>query len=309
MQKEIVTRKNTYKMSTSAPSSNSKNSAGTSQLQTEVNIQQATKNLTNGSEHPENRPARNNKQSRPRGRRNQAELDFSGSSEDDALPPPRRPAPAVDGLDPLERAMKMREQAQGQWTKHDPNLAGSDACTLRETHLLFKKLPEHLAGLIKVGPRPLEDFLTNLGALVVKWGSIRDDMLYRPVGGDVAKTNRTIEASLDVLTKFRENYNQISNSPSAISSIISFFQDPVMAALLGAAQVEESVAQLKAFSRNNRTLAAMSFSSLLKWKPAHVFRSQGNKRKYGDSYQYNRQGRTDRGGDKGDGRGYKQTRM
>ena len=312
MQRQIVTRKNIYNMSTA---NNSKeNQQGPSQLQTEIDVENSTAALSNSKNScgPNPRPARGNK-GRGRGRRVNTELEYSGSSEDEVVREPRQVNEADRGLDPLERAMKIREESQGKWLKHDQNLAGGDACTLRESHLLFRKLPEIVAGLLKVGPKPLEDFLTNIGALVVKWGSIRDDMLYRPVRGDLGKTNRIITASLDVLTKFRENYNQISNSPSAISSLVSFYQDPVFSALYGPSQVEESVGQLKAFARNNRTLAAMSFSGLLKWKPAHVFRAQGGgKRKYGGDGQYynGRSYRSDKNGDsKGESRAYKQTRI
>ena len=167
------------------------------------------------------------------------------------------------------------------WWKHDANLAHSDHIILSDTRGLFKNLPDSIASLVKTGTKPLEEFIVSLGIIIQKWKSLKESLKFK--GGNLEDTLLLVESSLDILVYFRDKFSAISVSPSAVPSIVSYYSDPILVALFGKGPSDEAIAQLKAFCKINQTLAAASFSSLLKWTPKHQFQKSGSKRPQGSN--------------------------
>ena len=175
--------------------------------------------------------------------------------------------------------------AAGQWWKHDENLAHGDHIILSDSRILFKQLPDIIASLVKSGGKPLEDFIVSLGAIIQKWKSLKESLVFK--GGNLDDTMLLVDSSIESLVFFRDKFSALAVAPSAVPSIVSFYGDQVFVALFGKGPSEEAIAQLKAFCRVNQVLAAASFSSLLKWTPKHQYNKSNGKRSHSNNQNQN----------------------
>ena len=248
----------------------------------DVAVQRLVQDQNQGEDVP------NGQRPRPRnirGRRQAAQLSDSEPSDADDEPLPPAVVPA-DDEDPLLAAVRQKQKSLGYWAKNDPNITPGEAIYMAEIRQLFKSLPEVLASLVRLGGRPLNEFIVSIANLCVKFSAMKDGLVYKP---NVPEATRVmIESSLSLLVDFKDKFHPLSVQPAALTSLIAYYQDGVFMTLFGRENALEAVQQFRAFSRTNRTIAACSFSSLLKWQNRSNYRA-GYKKPY-DRNQGNRGG-------------------
>ena len=219
----------------------------------------------------------NGQRARPRNdrrRRQAAQLSDSEPSDGEDEPLPPAVVPAVDE-DPLLAAVRQKQKTLGYWARNDPNITPGEAIYMAEIRQIFKSLPEVLASLVRLGGKPLNDFIVSIANLAVKFSAMKDGLVYKP---NVPEATRVmIESSLSLLVCFKDKFHPLSVQPAALTSIIAYYQDAVFMTLFGRENALEAVQQFRAFSRTNRTIAACSFSSLLKWQNRSNYRSNYKK--------------------------------
>ena len=196
-------------------------------------------------------------------------------------------APPIEGGDELLLAVRAKKQNLGYWSKADPFISPGEAVILAEVRQLWASFPEVLASIIRLGGRPLSEFVVQVAQLVTKFKAVKEGLKFKI---NVPETTIVmVESSLELLSSFKDRFGPLSNTPSALASIIAFYSDPVFMALFGRDAATEAANQLRAFGRVNRTLGAVCFASLLKWenraqhRKSHGQQSGGSRGRSGQS--------------------------
>ena len=207
--------------------------------------------------------------------------DFSTSEDEVELPRrlprrqnrPNQPAAANPPLDAFEedddeddllKAVRAKKALAGKWSKSHQGISPGELVILAECRQAFANFPQALASICRLGGAgPLGEFLILISGLVMKVKAMQDALKFK-VGVPPA-TVLLIESTLDILTTFKDKFGPLSFTPSALASLIAFYTDGVFCALYGKEAALEAANQLRSFGKVNRTLSAVSFSSLLKW--------------------------------------------
>ena len=177
--------------------------------------------------------------------------------------------------DELDRALKQRQANNGSWEKHILAFQAGEAVLCSTSIQALSDLPELFSNLPKIGGSGLEQHLSAFRNLWTSWDNVLKNMKFRGLGPkDLAKGEKVARASAQLFRRFLDTYSPISSAPGAIQGIISFFEEPVTRALLGAEKSNSITQQLRSFARAQRNIAAHSFSTLCRWKPKSQYRAQ-----------------------------------
>ena len=169
--------------------------------------------------------------------------------------------------------------------------SASEAVLQSQSIAAFETLTNLICFLPRQGGHALESHLSSFKSLQTSWKAVLASLKHRRLNKeDLEEGIMVSTASLDLIRDFLDKYSTVSTAPAAIASIVAFVEDPICQALLGKESAHEITSGLKSFIKVNRSIAASSFSSLLKWKAKNEYRASTSKRHYGSG-----------GGSKGNG--------
>ena len=221
-------------------------------------------------------PRRNRRRLQP----NMVDFDSDSSAEIPPVQPPRNIQAQNEASedDELDLALKRKKSTNGKWQQHLKAFSHSEAVLCSNSSQALLQIPELLASLPKNGGACLEQHLHGLRNLWTSWDAVNSGLKFRGLAGkDLEKAEKVASASAGMFRSFLDTFTPISSAPGALSGIIAFFEDDVHRALLGQDNSNSLVQQLRAFSRVQRSIAAVSFSSLCRWRPKSVYRAENNK--------------------------------
>jgi len=193
----------------------------------------------------------------------------------------KKPAGSFDSVNALKTALEARKASKGCWAKHVNAFSASEAVLQSQSIAAFETLTGLICALPKQGGSALESHLSSFKSLVTSWKSVNTSLKHRRLSkSDLEEGLMVSSASLDLVRDFMDKYSSSSTSPAAIAGIVAFVEDPIATALLGKDSANEICSGLKSFIKVNRSLAACSFSSLLKWRAKNEYRQSSSKRSF-----------------------------
>ena len=201
-----------------------------------------------------------------------------------------------DMFDELETAILKRERGEGVWSHIFTGLNSHDLETLQATMDIFGEIDKPIYDVIVSGGGVILALNKSVKSLAKKWGLLEgsfDKRKKKVEKNERKRIENMLKATLSFLEEWQEDFSPNSYSKSAISSVISRYEEPTTRVLVGSRTAKEICTKLKGLLKTNHKLQHVSWSKLGNWEVTprgFTGQNSGQNRKkknfYGSGFSY-----------------------